>query len=108
MNLIQLSSLEKVFLQGKFDKKEFNGTTALKGEKISYQIAFKYEDDNSHYKSLKINVNSDLKDYIKLYYWSKKRYIPGFLVLSTMPLNDIDKLIKDIISLVQEYRYKIK
>ncbi|MBE7021144.1 MAG: DUF4091 domain-containing protein [Ruminococcaceae bacterium] len=67
MNLIQLSSLEKVFLQGKFDKKEFNGTTALKGEKISYQIAFKYEDDNSHYKSLKINVNSDLKDYIKLY-----------------------------------------
>ena len=39
------------------------------------------------------NISSFIgeKDYIKLYYWGNKRYVPGFLVLMHMPLDDIDK-----------------
>jgi len=31
------------------------------------------------------------KNYIKLYYWSKKKFVPGLPVIMNMPLQDVDK-----------------
>lgn len=46
MNFItkQVSSLQRVFLDGKCDLKEYNTDSALKGERFSYQIAYKSDE----------------------------------------------------------------
>ena len=67
MTIIQLSSLEKVFLSDEIKVKEYNHATALKGEKISYQIAFKSENQRCHFQRLTVNIKSPLKDCIKMY-----------------------------------------
>ena len=41
----QVSSLQRVFLDGKCDLKEYNTDSALKGERFSYQIAYKSDEN---------------------------------------------------------------
>lgn len=76
MKCFQLSSLEKVFLNGKFSEKEYTHATALKGEKFSYQLAFINDNPSTHYKSVEVKINSSLSEYIKLY---RVGYVPSAL-----------------------------
>jgi hypothetical protein len=55
---------------------EFNKDMLLKNEKIKKLI-----DENKY----------GFEMYIRLYYWSKKRFIPSNIVIKNMPANDIDK-----------------
>ncbi len=68
--LRQTSSLEKVFLQDKeSDKKELNSSSALLGERFSYQVIhhFTHDDKTESRISAVVSVDSPLKDYTKLY-----------------------------------------
>jgi hypothetical protein len=56
----QISSLSKVYLDGKCEFYEINNAKALKGERFSYQIAYKSE---SRFTS-RIEVESEFKDAI--------------------------------------------
>lgn len=60
----QISSLEKVFLNYKAPKKEFEKMSVLKDERFSYQIAYTGETDER--TSFKISVKSKLKEYITI------------------------------------------
>ena len=59
----QVSSLEKVFYQDIDSLKEVNKKTLMRGETFSYQIAMQ-ADVNA---TTLINIDSPLKDYIKIY-----------------------------------------
>jgi len=54
----QVSSLERIFLDGKCAMNEINGGTALKGERISYQLAYK----SDTMCDAKIDIKSELAD----------------------------------------------
>lgn len=58
----QVSSLQRVFLDGKFDLKEYNTDSALKGERFSYQIA--YKSDEKFFAE--IIIDSPLSQYISV------------------------------------------
>lgn len=58
--LKQVSCLNRIFLDGKCDMDEVSGQDALKGERVSYQLAY----NSDEMTDLKIEVNSELKDYI--------------------------------------------
>ena len=58
----QVSSLQRVFLDGKCELDEINGGSALKGERFSYQIAYKSDDRFF----AEIAVESALSDYISI------------------------------------------
>ena len=60
LDIKQVSSLERIFLDGKCPMNEINGGTALKGERISYQLA--YRSDSVVYG--KVSVKSELADYV--------------------------------------------
>lgn len=64
MNFItkQVSSLQRVFLDGKCDLKEYKSGTALKGERFSYQIA--YKSDERFFAEIKIE--SSISEYISV------------------------------------------
>lgn len=65
---VQISSLEKVFLEYKKPKKELKEISMLKNERFSYQIAYKgiAETESQHPKKefYKVKVKSPLKKYI--------------------------------------------
>ncbi len=64
----QISSLEKVFLTSDGNFVNIKKASALKGEKYSYQLAVKkIPDKENSFVDLKIEINSPLKDYIKIY-----------------------------------------
>ncbi|MCR4718937.1 MAG: DUF4091 domain-containing protein [Firmicutes bacterium] len=63
MQIIQTTSLEKVLPKYSFTGKNIDKLTVLKGEKASYQIAFKAE----RRTTVKIATNSSIKKNIKLY-----------------------------------------
>lgn len=56
----QVSSLQRVFLDGKCDLREYNSDSALKGERFSYQIA--YKSDEKFFAE--IIIDSPLSQYI--------------------------------------------
>lgn len=58
----QVSSLQRVFLDGKCDLKEYNNDSALKGERFSYQIA--YISDEKFFAE--IIIDSPLSQYISV------------------------------------------
>lgn len=58
----QVSSLQRVFLDGKCDLKEYNTDSALKGERFSYQIA--YKSDEKFFAE--IIIDSPLSQYISV------------------------------------------
>lgn len=62
MEIKQISSLQRVFLDGNCDFEEIKSARALKGERFSYQIAYK---SNSRCFA-KITVDSDLAEYISI------------------------------------------
>lgn len=66
---IQLSSLEKVFLDEKPSKREFKNISVLKNERFSYQIAYAHtgvaSGEACKYE-FKVTVDSPLKKYVKL------------------------------------------
>lgn len=80
----QVSSLQRVFLDGKCDLKEYNTDSALKGERFSYQIAYKSDEkffaeiiiDSplSQYISVRsvVNVPSELPVYERDYEYSER------------------------------------
>ena len=59
----QISSLEKVRVGSNIDYNEINAKTLLKGERFSYQIAYNI----NVCTTAKLSVESELKDYVKLY-----------------------------------------
>ncbi|MBR5519021.1 MAG: DUF4091 domain-containing protein [Clostridia bacterium] len=66
---IQLSSLEKVFLDEAPKAKEFEKISVLKNERFSYQIAYVYDklaDRDACKFDFKVSVDSPLKDYVKI------------------------------------------
>ena len=56
--LKQISCLDRVFLDGKCTMDEISGETALKGERVSYQLAYKSDEMTD----MHIEVESDLGD----------------------------------------------
>lgn len=58
----QVSSLQRIFLDGKCDLKEYNTDSALKGERFSYQIA--YKSDEKFFAE--IIIDSPLSQYISV------------------------------------------
>ena len=65
IKLKQISSLEKVFLTDcSEDKQEFNYITALKGERISYQIMYTSLTDRKI--DVAVNVSSPIKEMVSL------------------------------------------
>lgn len=58
----QVSSLQRVFLDGKCNLKEYNTDSALKGERFSYQIA--YKSDEKFFAE--IIIDSPLSQYISV------------------------------------------
>lgn len=66
ISIKQISALEKVFLNDRFDsKKEYNEASALGGEKFSYQIMFC--EDRLERIEAKFKLTSDLNEYIRVY-----------------------------------------
>ncbi len=68
-NFIQLSSLEKVFLDEKPKVKEFKKISVLNNERFSYQIAYSYSglvNRDACKFDFKISVDSPLKNYVKI------------------------------------------
>lgn len=66
---IQLSSLEKVFLDEKPSAKELEQISVLKNERLSYQIAYSHigmATGDANVFDFKVTVNSPLAKYIKL------------------------------------------
>lgn len=67
---MQVSSLEKVFLDYKLPKKDFEKLSVLKNESFSYQIAYKYDAENDKgfpdKKKFKISIKSKLKKFISI------------------------------------------
>ncbi len=66
---IQLSSLEKVFLDEKPGAKEYKSASILKNERLSYQVAYAFlgEPTGDACKfDFKLTVDSPLKEYIKV------------------------------------------
>lgn len=64
----QISSLEKVFLRSDTDFKEINSASCLKGEKYSYQLAVKAENNpEKSYWDVTVDISSPLKDFIRVY-----------------------------------------
>lgn len=72
----QISSLEKVFLDSTTDFKETERATALKGERFSYQIAFKLSEYGNSFADIDVAVESKLEKYINVY---NVENIPGEL-----------------------------
>lgn len=66
ISLKQLSSLEKIFIDGEPSAEEIFKSSALKGEEFSYQIAFskKTNGDWAPKSEFKINIISELSEYI--------------------------------------------
>lgn len=65
VEFLQISSLEKVFMNKRPGCNEFSKMSALKNERISYQIAYRKE---SHGKiPIHVKVSSDISDNIKLF-----------------------------------------
>lgn len=58
LEIKQVSSLERIFLDGKCTMNEISGGTALKGERISYQLAYK----SDSVVDAKVTVKSELVD----------------------------------------------
>lgn len=64
----QISSLEKVFLRSDMDFKEIYSASCLKGEKFSYQLAVKPEDNPEKcYWDVSVDVESPLKEFMRIY-----------------------------------------
>ena len=72
----QISSLEKVFLNLTADFKETDSATALKGERFSYQVAFNLLEYENSFADIDISVESKLVKYINIY---NVENIPGEL-----------------------------
>ena len=67
---IQVSSLEKVFLDHNNFKNEFNEMSVLKSERFFYQIAYTYIDEGEttsrRISDFAIKITSPLKNYISM------------------------------------------
>ena len=61
----QVSSLEKVYLDYTLPKEEFVCVSAMKNERISYQIAYRGNEGHMR-RDMKITVSSPLKDCITI------------------------------------------
>lgn len=62
LKLKQVSSLERIFLDGKCTMNEIKGSKALKGERLSYQIAFK----SDSVVEANIGIESEIAEYVQL------------------------------------------
>lgn len=62
LEIRQVSSLERIFLDGKCVMNEINGGKVLKGERISYQLAYK----SDTVIEAQVSVKSDIADYVKV------------------------------------------
>ena len=67
MEIIQLSSLDKIFLDSEITKIDYKSATALKGEKFSYQICYRMPEADWRMYNVDINVESEIKEYITVY-----------------------------------------
>lgn len=56
MNFLQISALEKVFLDTSADKEEISSLAALKGERVSYQILYAGTEDR---KTVNVSIECD-------------------------------------------------
>lgn len=65
LKLYQLTSLEKVFFDYEINDEEIKEITGFKNERLSYQIAYSYEDFWGRL-DVKVNVDSPLKEYITI------------------------------------------
>lgn len=65
IDFIMQSSLEKIFVEQAAFKEEYTSASILQGEEFAFQIA--YKETSLCWKSCKVTVKSDLKDFIKLY-----------------------------------------
>ena len=63
LELVQLSSLEKVFLNRPIEAKEFCRASALQGEEFAYQIAYRSDCK----MDLSLSVDSSIADDIQIY-----------------------------------------
>ena len=66
---IQLSSLEKVFLDERPNATELKNVSLLKNERLSYQIAFSYHGkpvSDVNVFDFDVIVESDVKQYVKI------------------------------------------
>lgn len=59
----QISSLEKVYLDYTFPETEYTSMSAMKNERVSYQIAYKGTERGMR-RDMKITIDSPLKQYI--------------------------------------------
>ena len=62
LEIKQVSSLERIFLDGKCTMNEISGGAAFKGERISYQLAYK----SDTVVEADVTVKSELADYISV------------------------------------------
>jgi len=79
LNIIQVSSLEKIRPDDAMTTPELHKTAAVNGERISYQICIKTDT----FIESKVSVESELKDYIQLYHVKN--------AVMDMPARDADK-----------------
>ena len=67
IELIQVSSLEKVFLQKRPKESGYQEGFALSGESFAYQVAYTETGDDRAILDLHVHVDSLIKEYISLY-----------------------------------------
>ena len=64
LEIIQTSSLEKILPKNKIEVSPFSEFTALKNEKLSYQIAYR---ESGISKKYDVRIISDISEHILLY-----------------------------------------
>lgn len=66
------SSMDIVFADSQIKEDSFSEIKALSNQPVSFQLAYVFENDDEHmiYKTrnLKVEIESEIKDYINLYY----------------------------------------
>ena len=60
----QLSSLEKIFLNSVLEQPEYTEASALQGEVFSYQIAYRITETETPYLPFTVEVDSDLEEFL--------------------------------------------
>lgn len=83
----KFSSLEKIRNFEDLDKKEVHQRTVLQGERLSYQICIKANNETGHRMFAKISVQSELADYVRLYF-VKDVYMDRPTTAQEMPMED--------------------
>ncbi len=76
LNVKNISSLEKILPFRKFSAPAFNKASCLINEEFSYQIAFKINEFCDDELPLRLEVESDLSDYIEIF---NVKYVPVYL-----------------------------